>query len=941
MRPLLPSPWLGLLLWGGLLGSHAQAAEPLLTRIEAPDALRSDFYAMTESADGALYFGDNGKLMRFDGAHWRDVPVPDPGPVRSLHTDRAGRIWVGAFNVPGYLASRLDGGDRFVALDCGEPCRGDGAGLSDIWMMAENDDGIFMQTLRDLLWFDHAGQLRGHWHHDGRFGDILAVADGLYVQFRGSGLRLLRDGEFEPVAGGGQFAAGRINTLQRLADGSLLLLDTEGRVGRLLDGGSFVALGLDPEIVRHLEHARLIGGVAAFPGDDGVLRMIDPYNASVRPIVLGNQFLSDLSVDRHGRIGVVDRSGVTFLHWPPEGERFGPADGLLGQFGRLVRQAGTLHVLGTAGDFRLQLDDIAAGAVSTGWSQGEAWDLLRLDDGMLLAESFGLRWIDASGSQLVGPDDLYPRRLLRARAQPDRVWVGTEHGVALLKHDAVGLRLSARSDDGAFDIRSLVELDDGRVLAGSDRDGVWVVEAGESEVSLRSTRLPLPDGVTGPAWVGKVGEHTLASAAGRIYALQGERAVATQLDGLAALLDEDEVPVIVDGVGGARWAFDLDSVFHFRPGRGWIELTSAAHDAGGLNDLLPDDEGGAWLAGSDAVVHLQRPEPDAPTPAQLRIAAVTWSGAEERQGLLPLAGDAIAPASTNSLRFDVALRDFQRGPPAEYRMRIRELGHAFPDWSTVPSLLTGALPPGTYQFEAEARRARGGRIARANYGFEIEPAWHQRLDIRLLAGLAVFGAGVAWASRRARRQARALAADNIALEALVRTRTLDLEVANRRLQDLAESDGLTGVGNRRLFDRALDAALHRAEKLDHPLCLLLCDVDLFKQYNDEHGHLAGDDLLRKLAQTLLRQVREDTIVARYGGEEFALIAQDCDLGRARFLADRVRDAVSRDLAPTTISVGVAEWRKPGDPAAETLIQRADDALYRAKDGGRNQVVCAT
>jgi diguanylate cyclase (GGDEF)-like protein len=118
----------------------------------------------------------------------------------------------------------------------------------------------------------------------------------------------------------------------------------------------------------------------------------------------------------------------------------------------------------------------------------------------------------------------------------------------------------------------------------------------------------------------------------------------------------------------------------------------------------------------------------------------------------------------------------------------------------------------------------------------------------------------------------------------------------------------------------------------------MVDVDHFKQYNDAHGHQAGDDVLRKVARLLGDGVRGDTLVARYGGEEFALVAPGCDLAQMREVAERLRTQVAANLGGVTVSIGVCGFDPSQPDGIEALVARADAALYRAKNAGRNCVV---
>ena len=177
-----------------------------------------------------------------------------------------------------------------------------------------------------------------------------------------------------------------------------------------------------------------------------------------------------------------------------------------------------------------------------------------------------------------------------------------------------------------------------------------------------------------------------------------------------------------------------------------------------------------------------------------------------------------------------------------------------------------------------------------------------------------------------------------------------LAVANSELEMLANLDGLTKVANRRVFDSALDREWRRAKRQGISIALALCDIDYFKRFNDAYGHQAGDDCLRRIAETIQNVLkRQSDLLARYGGEEFALILPDTNIDGGGHIAREMVRAVADAAVPhrdsdaaemVTISVGVAAVRPSPDIAPSDLLARADAALYRAKNKGRNQVEVA-
>ncbi|MFM5239941.1 membrane-associated sensor domain-containing protein [Aeromonas veronii] len=170
----------------------------------------------------------------------------------------------------------------------------------------------------------------------------------------------------------------------------------------------------------------------------------------------------------------------------------------------------------------------------------------------------------------------------------------------------------------------------------------------------------------------------------------------------------------------------------------------------------------------------------------------------------------------------------------------------------------------------------------------------------------------------------------------------------RKLDQLAKQDPLTGVANRRHFNIELDRALAHSQESGAPLSLILIDVDYFKRFNDHYGHQVGDMCLKEVAQALNRAVRTPSdLVARYGGEEFVLLLPNTDRQATASVAQRLQDGLASlqlehlasDVASwVTVSQGIATLL-PGESASQ-LLERADQALYRAKESGRNQFCVA-
>ncbi|MGE8186245.1 sensor domain-containing diguanylate cyclase [Pseudomonas sp. NPDC086278] len=171
--------------------------------------------------------------------------------------------------------------------------------------------------------------------------------------------------------------------------------------------------------------------------------------------------------------------------------------------------------------------------------------------------------------------------------------------------------------------------------------------------------------------------------------------------------------------------------------------------------------------------------------------------------------------------------------------------------------------------------------------------------------------------------------------------------AEQELAQLAATDALTGVANRRTLDQTLRHEWFRAQRSGKPLSVMMIDADHFKAFNDRHGHQGGDEALRALAKVINANVRRPgDLVARYGGEEFSVILAETDDAGAQQIAQNIRVAVEQlplvagDETPITVSIGISTWTTDKEISLEQLLFMADKALYQAKEGGRNRVVVA-
>ena len=199
-------------------------------------------------------------------------------------------------------------------------------------------------------------------------------------------------------------------------------------------------------------------------------------------------------------------------------------------------------------------------------------------------------------------------------------------------------------------------------------------------------------------------------------------------------------------------------------------------------------------------------------------------------------------------------------------------------------------------------------------------------------------------------EVRHMARRNTQLAEAIYCSTQEISDLRNHLQDVRKqglTDGLTQVANRRAFDIRLGESIQEARALQNTFTLIMADVDHFKKFNDRYGHQMGDEVLKIVGKIMTHRLKEDDFVARYGGEEFSVILPDTKLADGQAVAERLRSALAGkrlrnrrtgdDFGRVTLSLGVTHY-VPGD-SAQSVIERADKALYQAKREGRNRVAC--
>ncbi|HEX8611488.1 MAG TPA: diguanylate cyclase [Telluria sp.] len=461
-------------------------------------------------------------------------------------------------------------------------------------------------------------------------------------------------------------------------------------------------------------------------------------------------------------------------------------------------------------------------------------------------------------------------------------------------------------------------------------------------VALRSGELLLP--YFNPLGVARVQYEN-----GKLRPLKHYDAASTQSADKVFLAGEDALGRIWLGGGQGIDLLTAQSSRHFGASEGVIGDDTAAMA------FLAENNGDVWFGTTKGLVRfdqkafaaLPAEQPLHTTLLRTRIGGVDYPAAARDLR--------VAPDNTFEVRYTGL--SFVGEGKIQYRERLLGRETAFNVTDSRDARYSG-LAHGDYRFEVSARIGPNGAWGPASsFAFRVMPAWWQTWWLRSIAAvgtLLLMMSGYRWRVAHMRHE-------NVRLENLVTARTQDLQAANAALQESSMVDPLTGLKNRRFLSALMPEELARtmrqhrcrepgadtAAERNIDLCLLMVDLDHFKAVNDEHGHAAGDSVLRQVADLMRVACRASDVVVRWGGEEFLIVARNTDRNHAHLLASQVCEAVRSHqfdlgngvMLHKSCSVGFTAFPLlPGAPERfgwEQALELADQCLYAAKNSGRD------
>jgi diguanylate cyclase (GGDEF)-like protein len=907
-----------------LLASSASATEsgypPLTFFRQEQHKGGSQTFDVKRDASGRLFFANLDGVLIYDGAWWKRIDVPGSSAF-SVVPDRAGRIGVTTVDEFGYLRTDASGSLFYESLTPRIPAA----------LRHELGQAGLCVSGGGLLFV--TPQFAARWN-----GQALTLLERNPSGVRGRRCREVDGRTYLAGYDGLQELGGRKTFLGKRVDAALpgfVLLRNQGLFRYdetpVETDASLWLRGKGVMDVRVLQDGRIAiatlrNGLLVMTADGRIEQIIDAAAG------LPDVFLFAVEQDAEGALWLGMDTAIVRIDFASAVSVLDERIGLIGMAQTVGRHAGKLYVGSPHGIYGIDPAGAATGTTARarrlpGLDHANPWSLLS-SHGELLAGTYGglYRIRDGAEPKLVeGTADETIYAMTPSRRDPSLVWLGMESGLATIQRVGNDWHYRGLLPVGKPHVRRIIESADGTIWCGTEAHGVVRISADRSAVTQYAS---------GHATMIEIDGRVILVASGTFQQAMPNGALAA--DPLLGHIRTDEPALAADtDARGNVWISTRPPKLVRRRTDGTYEREAHAVGAmaGDGHTYFADADGAMWIGTERGLYRvaqatLTTPQRQ-PTPAIRRVVdgrdrTLFDSGAS---GLTP--PDASLPHSFRRVRIEVAPLSY-RGM-TEYQYRLDPSDATWSSWTDQAFLDYTNLGAEDYTFRVRTRGMAGAISDEARWSFTVRAPWYATrwaaaLWIVLCALL--IGGIILLRTRALHRRARHL-------QSLVDEQTVMLRQANEQLERLSLADPLTGVANRRAFDRALSEAWKRAVRHDQPLAIIMLDLDHFKLLNDAQGHAAGDDCLVLVAQQMENAIRGngDDLVARWGGEEFVVLLGNADDTSAMAVAHRIRAAI--ETLGVTASLGVAVRMHDATEAA--LIERADRALYAAKSAGRNRV----
>ncbi|MCX7554583.1 GGDEF domain-containing protein [Marinicella sp. S1101] len=922
---------------------------PPIVEIEIPSEPYVSYFDMTQDHNNVIYISYEKGIKIFDGSRWTTLLIPNTYLTRILYFDQKDRVYVGGFDFFGYINRNQFGQYEFIDLTP----KSNPIQFASIWSIAGCQGRIFFRALNHVFAYEpNSGDIIS-WSFNGRLGDIACDDQRIWLQDRSAGMKELSGDQW-------------VNSPIELEDNSLIyeleiLNDSQIFIHSLSDNWRLIEndqikpisfASQLPELGSFASSLNLGENQVVMGGKLGSLTFLDFNNFTTESFKLSNGRISAIIPANDGGLWVLTDLKIFHVTWPSPWRIQDSESGLTSDIFDITTWNDQLYATSRAGVF---VEDSNQSAQQQSfkqlpWTNQEAWNLLPLNTEEILLADSHYAYLIKGDERLALTDVIYPRVFQRSKFNPNHIYMYTELDTRLLiknGDDWSDWVVAEGKPSSVVETEAdtlLITTVDGRffkVLLNQQYDGTEAIidMSNQAEMSAKEmTELKLFEGPD---------KNLFAATTESYYTYENNQFIPSSLMGLDQVLP----PAQFTAMGASNesfWAISATQVFTRNQQNQWQTVDASAHIRGGIFDIefQPDQ---IKLSGNGVILSylldtgMSPADPNGKliiTSAELNTNQI--NDESPRSTMIPIMRNEpfAVSSSDGTLTIQYTFTDIKNTGDTQYQYRLKGHNNLWSPMSSNTQASFLELPAGDYQFEVRAADIKGQIHTSQLLPFTVEPVWYltqwAKLIWSLLAVITLFICMkliLKWRERKHESQKQAL-------KEIINEKTSALKLANEALQDLAHKDPLTGLSNRLYLDQFIKQLI---ENKVSSISVIMMDMDHFKKYNDTYGHLAGDQLLEKFADSLMTCIkRPQDLAARYGGEEFLAIMPGTDEDYTLEAAEKIRSHTEQQAEKTTISIGVA-FSQTGQIINSSkqifeLIDQADKALYEAKTTGRNQVV---
>ncbi|WP_457651474.1 ATP-binding protein [Rhodocaloribacter sp.] len=866
----------------------------------SPDDYRGHVqtWSVVQDGRGVVYVGNNHRVLEYDGAEWRHIPIPNESIARGLAVDADGTVYVGAQGEIGYLEPDAAGSTRYVSLT--EHLPEDARDFADVWRVVALSDGVYFQSTRYLMRWDGRTPMRV-WRAGTRFRPASAVRDTLFVSEDGRGLLALDGDTLRLVPGGDLFADKPVYAVLAEPDGGLLVGTSDHGLFRRA-GRAFAPMPTDADSLLTsgflYNGVTLPGGALAFgtiqkggvilSREGRLVRRLVPEMGVPEDPILG------LFVDREGALWMAQDGGIVRLDLASPMTFFDRALGFGSTVDQVIRHQGRLYAATNEGLRRMETQPGGAPHFrSTGGVEGQVWSIVDVGDALVVGAIGGAYVVRQGRAERIRAAR-HVFTLYRDPDAPDRIFAGLDDGLAVLERRDGRWRDAGRIAGVTEEIRS---------IARTNPHTLWLGAAFQGLIEL-----DFHDGMDRPPGVFRYGVDD-GLPEGRVYLFRiagrwkagtlkglfdfgsapraggGRRLLLTPDATVSAALDdpvsdffrmaEDARGNVWARVGGKTGVFLKEPDGQYR----WVwDRTPLRRISTSTLSFFPEENGVVWIGrGRDLVRYDTRQSFTAagPAPALVRRVVVTGSDSLLFGGYAGVAPPVLDYADRN-LRFHYALPAFDDPAATRYQVRLDGFDEDWSEWTAETFKEYTNLPEGDYRFLVRARDVYGRVSDAGTYAFDVLPPWYRTGWAYLGYVLLVFG--LLYGAARGQREIHRVRERK--LERQVRERTAEVE----RQRDLLEKQAARLAELDQIKSRFFANVTHEFRT---PLTLTIGPLEDLLDVSD----LSADDaeqvrLSLRNARRLLRLINQILDVSRLEAGRLHLHARPHDL--AAFLRELVQ-----------------------------------------------------